>query len=242
MLIDSGFDLPIEVDKVWPALLDVERVAPCLPGAAITGQAADGRFQGVMKVKLGPVRSAFEGTLQITEADEAARRIVLTASARDTSGHGAAAATITSVLEPTVSGTHVSFSTELTLAGTAGQFGRAVVEDVSRKLVREFATRLAAEIEHPADRATPVRQAQPRPKVTAAGSAASNPEASDADVLDLTAAGRDVLLRRAAPLCLGAVALSIVLLGLGRRRRSSAPGLVVNGPLLVVGRRAPKEK
>lgn len=236
MLIDNGFDLPIEVDKVWPALLDVKRVAPCLPGAAITGQGSDGRFQGVMKVKLGPVRSAFEGTLQITEADEAERRVVLMASARDTSGRGAAAATITSVLEPTASGTHVSFTTELTLAGTAGQFGRAVVEDVSRKLVAEFATRLAAEIEHPAHREAPQSRA------TAGGAPTPEAEASEPEVLDLTAAGRDVLLRRALPVSVGVLAVLILLFGLRRRERPSSPTLVVNGPFLAIGHRTRGER
>jgi carbon monoxide dehydrogenase subunit G len=239
VLIDKVFDVPVGVEDVWAALLDVERIAPCLPGASIDEHRGDGEYGGSMRIKLGPVTSTFKGTLQVTEADATARRAVIRASARDTRGQGAAAATITSTLAPASNGTRVSVQTDMQLAGTAAQFGRGVVNDVSDKLLTEFASRLAAEIQNPARRATPSLAADEGDPAPAAAAAAPGPRpaAAAGDVLDLTAAGRDALLKRAVPALAGlALLVALVTALTGRRGAASrrAPRIVINGPLLVV--------
>jgi carbon monoxide dehydrogenase subunit G len=231
VLIDSVFEVPVGLDDVWAALLDVERIAPCLPGASIEEDRGDGEYGGSMRIKLGPVTSTFKGTLRVAEADATARRAVIQASARDTRGQGAAAATITSTLAPATGGTRVSVQTDMKLAGTAAQFGRGVVNDVSEKLLAEFASRLAAELQNPAARATPSIGADEGDR---AGAAAGFSAAAD-DVLDLTAASRDALLKRAVPALAGlGLLLALVKALTVRRGARRSPAIVIQGPLLVI--------
>jgi carbon monoxide dehydrogenase subunit G len=231
MLIDKVFEVPVGVEDVWAALLDVERIAPCLPGASIDEDRGDGEYGGSMRIKLGPVTSTFKGTLRVAEADATARRAVIQASARDTRGQGAAAATITSTLAPATNGTRVSVQTDMQLAGTAAQFGRGVVNDVSEKLLAEFASRLAAEIQNPAPRATPLLGPGEGDR---AGASARSAAAAD-DVLDLTAASRDALLKRAVPALAGlGLLLALVKALTVRRGARRSPAIVIQGPLLVI--------
>jgi carbon monoxide dehydrogenase subunit G len=231
VLIDSVFEVPVGLDDVWAALLDVERIAPCLPGASIEEDRGDGEYGGSMRIKLGPVTSTFKGTLRVAEADATARRAVIQASARDTRGQGAAAATITSTLAPATGGTRVSVQTDMKLAGTAAQFGRGVVNDVSEKLLAEFASRLAAELQNPAARATPSIEPDAGDR---AGAAARSSAAAD-DVLDLTAASRDALLKRAVPALAGlGLLLALVKALTVRRGARRSPAIVIQGPLLVI--------
>jgi len=231
VLIDSVFEVPVGLDDVWAALLDVERIAPCLPGASIDENRGDGEYGGSMRIKLGPVTSTFKGTLRVAEADATARRAVIQASARDTRGQGAAAATITSTLAPAAGGTRVSVQTEMKLAGTAAQFGRGVVNDVSEKLLAEFASRLAAELQNPTARATPSIGADEGDPARAS----APPSAAADDVLDLTAASRDALLKRAVPALAGLGLLLALLKALTVRRGARrSPYIVIQGPLLVI--------
>ena len=145
MKLANAFTVPAAADDAFAVLLDVERVAPCLPGAALAG--GDGEtFDGAMTIKLGPVTSRFEGTVRIVEADRGARRAVLRAEARDARGSGTAAATITTSLRPEGAGTRVDVETDLQVSGPVAQFGRGVMQDVSGKLMRQFADCLAAEM------------------------------------------------------------------------------------------------
>jgi carbon monoxide dehydrogenase subunit G len=235
--IDSSFQVPVGMDEVWDALLDIERIAPCLPGASIDENRGDGEYAGSMRVKLGPITSTFRGTLRVAEADERARRSVVEASARDTRGQGAAAATITSTLEPDGDGTRVAVQTDMKLAGTAAQFGRGVVDDISQKLIAEFADRLADEIRHPSARRTPSIGPSEEP-AAGAGPTDDRPSRRDDDVLDLTVAGRNALLRRLVPAAAGLAGLLVLLGALrGGRRPQRAPLFVIDGPLVVIGRR-----
>src|SRR5215218_5290237 len=137
MRLENAFTVPAPVERAWAALLDVERVAPCLPGAALDD--GDGtEFSGTMTIKLGPVTSRYRGTVRIEEADAEARRAVLRAQGRDARGNGTAAATITTRLEPIAEGTRVRVETDLAVSGPAAQFGRGVMQDVSGKLMGEF--------------------------------------------------------------------------------------------------------
>ena len=146
MKLANELTVPAPIEEAWAVMLDVERVAPCLPGASIDSTEGD-EYRGTMKIKLGPISSSFQGTLRIEEADEAAHRAVLSARARDSRGQGTAAATITSTMSPAEGGgTHVAVETELRVTGPAASFGRGVMQDVSAKLMGQFADCLAAEM------------------------------------------------------------------------------------------------
>jgi uncharacterized protein len=145
MKLENEFTVPAPVERAWEVLLDVERVAPCLPGATIEGSDGD-EYAGTMKIKIGPITTSYKGTVKIEEADESARRAVMRAQARDSRGQGTAAATITSTMEGVEGGTRVRVETDMRITGPAAQFGRGVMQDVSAKLMGRFADCLAAEI------------------------------------------------------------------------------------------------
>jgi carbon monoxide dehydrogenase subunit G len=143
--LQNEFTVPAPVERAWEFMLDVERVAPCLPGAAIEASGGD-EHAGTMAIKIGPITSRYRGTVRVLEADEAGRRAVMRAQAKDERGQGTAAATITSTLEEVAGGTRVRVETEMQVSGPAAQFGRGVMQDVSAKLMRRFAECLADEI------------------------------------------------------------------------------------------------
>jgi uncharacterized protein len=145
MKLENEFTVPAPVEQAWAVLLDVERVAPCLPGAAIEGTDGD-QHTGTMTIKVGPITTRYRGTVKIEEADEQARRVVMRAQARDSRGQGTAAATITSTMEEVEGGTRVRVETDMRVTGPAAQFGRGVMQDVSAKLMDRFADCLAEEI------------------------------------------------------------------------------------------------
>jgi uncharacterized protein len=157
--------VPASPEEAWAVMLDIERVAPCLPGASIEASEGD-EYRGTMKIKLGPITSNFAGTIRIEEADESAHRAVLAARASERRGQGTAAATITSTMAPDGNGTRVSVETDLRVTGPAASFGRGVMQDVSGWLMRQFADCLAAEMGRsaPAERAGAV---EPRPDASA---------------------------------------------------------------------------
>jgi carbon monoxide dehydrogenase subunit G len=145
MKLENEFTVPAPVERAWEVLLDVERVAPCLPGAAIEGSDGD-EHTGTMTIKIGPITSRYTGTVKIEEADETARRAVMRAQARDSRGQGTAAATITSTMQEVEGGTRVHVETDMRITGPPAQFGRGVIQDVSAKLMGRFADCLAEEI------------------------------------------------------------------------------------------------
>ena len=142
MKLENEFTVPAPVEQAWDVLLDVERVAPCLPGAAIEGSEGDSH-KGTMTIKIGPITTRYTGTVKIEEADAAARRAVMRAQARDSRGQGTAGATITSTMEEVEGGTRVRVETDMRVTGPAAQFGRGVMQDVSAKLMGRFADCLA---------------------------------------------------------------------------------------------------
>jgi len=145
MKLRNEFTIPADVQRAWDVLLDLERVAPCLPGAQLHG--GDGtEFQGEMAIKIGPVTSRYQGTVRIQEADAAQHRAVMQARARDARGTGTAAATISTVMQAASGGTRVSVQTEIQISGPAAQFGRGVMQEVSAKLMARFASCLAEEM------------------------------------------------------------------------------------------------
>ena len=147
MKLENQFTVPASIDEAWAFLLDVPRVAPCLPGATVEeGGGEDGEFQGAMKIKIGPITASYKGTVKIQEADEANHKVAMRAQAKDARGQGTAAATITSTMKETPEGTQVHVETDMRVTGPAAQFGRGVMQDVSAKLMKRFADCLAEQM------------------------------------------------------------------------------------------------
>ena len=137
MELSNEFVVPVGVDEAWKLLTDVERIAPCMPGAEL--QEIDGEeYRGIVKVKVGPITAQYKGKATFMEKDDSAHRAVLRAEGRDTRGQGNANATITATLESEAAGTRVKVVTDLAITGRAAQFGRGVMADVSTKLLGQF--------------------------------------------------------------------------------------------------------
>lgn len=145
MKINNEFTVSAPVDKAWEMILDLERVAPCLPGAALTGSSGDG-YEGTMKVKIGPITANYKGTVKIEETDEANHRAVVQATGRDARGQGTASATIVSTMQEENGKTRVQVETDMKLTGRAAQFGRGIAQDVATKMLNQFAECLEEEI------------------------------------------------------------------------------------------------
>jgi carbon monoxide dehydrogenase subunit G len=146
MELEHQFSVPVPVGQAWDVLLDVERVAPCMPGATV--DSFDGEtIVGKVKVKVGPIQVTYAGTAKFVEKDEAARRAVIDASAKESRGTGTAAATITAVLtDNDGSATDVVVTTDLAITGKPAQFGRGVMAEVGNKLLGKFADCLADQL------------------------------------------------------------------------------------------------
>ena len=145
MQLENSFTVPVPVDEAWRVLLDIERIAPCMPGAALDSVAGDD-FTGRVKVKLGPINLTYQGKASFIEKDEAAHRAVIDAKGKDQRGNGTAAATITAKLAEEGSITRVDVLTDLNITGRPAQFGRGVMTDVGNKLLGQFADKLAAQL------------------------------------------------------------------------------------------------
>jgi uncharacterized protein len=139
MEIENEFDVPAPIDHVWTYLLDVERVAPCMPGAELTEVVDDHTWKGKVNMKLGPVSLAFAGTVTMQERDDRAKRIVLAAKGMEQKGKGAANASVTSWLEQGDGVTNVKMRADIHLTGTVAQLSRGLLPEVSRKLTQQFA-------------------------------------------------------------------------------------------------------
>ncbi len=148
MKLEQAFEVKAPIEQVWEALIDVERVAPCLPGAEITAAADDGTYSGNFQVKLGPTTAAYSGKLSMESLDESARRATMKASGRDKRGQGSANATIVSTMTATAGGTRVEVETDFTITGRLARFGRGgMMQDISNKLLGDFADCLRESLE-----------------------------------------------------------------------------------------------
>src|SRR5580693_3496290 len=142
MELEHSFTVPVPEDRAWEVLLDVERVAPCMPGATL--DSVDGNeIKGRIKVKVGPIAMTYAGTARFTERDPDAHVITLEASGKETRGAGTASATVRSLLEGQGDQTHVVVHTSLNVTGRPAQFGRGVMAEVGGKLIGIFASNLA---------------------------------------------------------------------------------------------------
>jgi len=186
MKLEQSFEVEAPVEQVWEALIDLERVAPCLPGATITGHDEDGTYHGEFKVKLGPTTAAYKGTIKIENADEATHTATLAAKGTDKRGQGGANATIVNTLSERDGVTVVDAVTDFTITGRLAQFGRGgIMEDVSNRLMRDFATCLSQRLGEGTPAATAPEPEAPSgaevtsgdapPEAVAAAPAASTP-------------------------------------------------------------------
>jgi carbon monoxide dehydrogenase subunit G len=214
----------VPVDEAWSVLTDLERIAPCMPGAELQEVEGD-EFRGIVKVKVGPITAQYKGAASFQERDDAAHRAVIKAEGRDTRGQGNASATITATLEPEGDGTKVKVLTDLTVTGKVAQFGRGVMADVSAKLMDQFVKALeadvlagaAAPVETP-----PVETAAPSPGAavpTSNGQASSDGprkiESKPAEPVDLLGTAGSPVVKRVGPV----VGVLVVVLWLLRRRK-----------------------
>jgi carbon monoxide dehydrogenase subunit G len=212
MELTNSFQVNVPVDDAWAILTDVERIAPCMPGADLQEVEGD-ENRGVVKVKVGPITAQYKGAARFIEKDDAGHVAVLKAEGRDTRGAGNASATITATLTESAGGTNVKVDTDLTVSGKVAQFGRGVLADVSARLMKEFADRLAQDLSTVA-----VSAADPSEPAAVETAPPPRPEASLAAPVapvDLVATAGAPLAKRAAPL----VAALFVLYWLTRRRR-----------------------
>jgi uncharacterized protein len=242
--LENTFTVPVAADVAWQVLLDVERIAPCMPGATLTGRDGDS-FTGNVKVKVGPISLTYGGTASFASLDEANHVAVIEAAGKETRGSGTAKAVITARMHERDGSTEVAVETELTITGKPAQFGRGVMAEISGKLITQFADCLAAEITSdgasaPAatDEATVEADAAEAPepgKAAEADADDSKPAAAPAppkstrtdppsasrptpEAIDLLGTAGMPVLKRIAPIALGLFALiGFILL---RRRRS----------------------
>ncbi len=237
MKMENEFMVEAPVEQAWETLLDLERITPCLPGAALEEESGD-EYKGTMTIRLGPVTQKYNGTVSFEETDEESRRAVLKANGKDARGQGTASATITSTLSEENGGTKVHVETDMQLTGRAAQFGRGVQQDVATKLINQFAECLEKEIMGENVREEPEESAEPEPTeetevaVSTNGSGAEDSaeeeekpkrriiqQDHDVEPLDLGEASRDAVMKRVVPLAAG-VGVLVIVLWLVRRRRT----------------------
>ncbi|MFD0776813.1 SRPBCC family protein, partial [Streptomonospora algeriensis] len=145
--LNNRFTVPVPVDQAWDVLMDVERVAPCMPGATLESAEGDS-FTGRVRVKVGPITVTYQGEAHFTEVNAEERRVELHAGGKEARGSGTASATVSAGLHERDDGTtEVTVDTDFTVTGRVAQFGRGVMADVSAKLVDRFAENLAAELQ-----------------------------------------------------------------------------------------------
>src|SRR5215469_12947646 len=168
MLIKNDFEVAEPVEKVWQFFENIPQVATCLPGAELTDDLGGDKYRGRVVIRMGPVRLQFAGTADITERDEAARRIVVNAAGADEKGRARARMTVTATLTKAGRGTRVDVAQDLQLAGAAAQYGRGMVSDVSSALMHDFAVNMQDRINR-RERGEPADQIAATPATPAGG-------------------------------------------------------------------------
>ena len=229
MKLEHEFTVPTSIDEAWKVLLDVERVAPCMPGATLLTVDGD-EFTGTVKVKVGPIQVTYKGQAKFAELDESAHRAVIEASGKEARGSGTAAATVVAQMRPDGDTTTVSVETELNVTGRPAQFGRGVMEEVAGKLIGQFANCLAEELASPAAAATPPVAAPVNvppqaaetptaapPKTETTGPRTVAPPARETQPIDLLDVAGESVAKRLVPVA--ALLAVLLLIVWGRRRR-----------------------
>jgi carbon monoxide dehydrogenase subunit G len=229
MELTNEFRVGVPVPEAWKVLTDVERIAPLMPGAQLREVEGD-EYRGVVKVKVGPITAEYKGKATFEERDEAAGRVVLRASGRDSRGQGNANALITATMTPDGDGTKVSVVTDLTVSGKVAQFGRGVLAEVSAKLLGQFVDGLEADLEKggvtgdnptasvgetTASVETPAAPADATEPVIGNGAAATSEirriEGPDAEPVDLFSVAGGSTVKRLVPVAVVALVVLFVL-------------------------------
>lgn len=205
MEIANEMRVAVPIEQAWELLTDIPAIAPCLPGAELTGQDGD-NFEGRIKVKVGPITAEYTGTARITEMNEADHRVQLTAKGRDSRGAGNASADITARMQPDGTGTVVTIETDLKITGKVAQFGRGVMADVSKKLLGQFAEC----IEQTLVSAVPDAEAEAGGETELSAAVPTKPEPPD-DVLELLDVAGAAIAKRLIPLVIVIILLVVVL-------------------------------
>jgi carbon monoxide dehydrogenase subunit G len=201
MDLNHQFTVAVPVEDAWRILTDVERIAPCLPGAQLQEIEGD-TYRGIVKVKVGPIQAQFKGQANFIERDDVAHKVVLKGEGRDTTGKGNASAIITAEMTAVdASNTAVTVNTDLSVTGKVAQFGRGAMADISDKLLAQFVVNLNALIaEQPAT--APAATPEPTEGVRTIESAEVAP-------LDLLSAAGSPILKRAIPVVVVVVAVLV---------------------------------
>src|SRR5215208_2118256 len=180
MKFENEFTVGAPIEEVYAALLDVERVAPCMPGAEVLEKTGDDSYKVAIKVKVGPMSMTYKGDVEIVERDDAARTATMRAKAKEARGQGTADANVHMALAERNGGTHATLETDVQLSGRVAAMGRGVIGDVAGKLVERFATNLAEMLDRPAP-------AEPAPPEPAAPEPAAAPRAAESEDAGLPA-------------------------------------------------------
>jgi len=213
MEIADSFRVSTPIADTWKVLLDIEGIAPCLPGAQLQEVEGD-EYRGIVKVKVGPITAQYKGTATLAEVDEAGRRLVIDATGRDTRGQGNATASIVVTMLEEGDGTRVDVVTDLAITGKVAQFGRGVLVDVSSKLMGQFVENLERDV-----LATQSEGEAPEPAVAASVSAAPEPgeagelrriESKEPEAIDLLDLAGESAARRLVPIGIGVVLLFVI--------------------------------
>ena len=203
MDLNHQFTVAVPVEDAWRILTDVERIAPCLPGAQLQEIEGD-TYRGVVKVKVGPIQAQFKGQASFIERDDSAHKVVLKGEGRDTTGKGNAAAVITAEMTAVdASNTSVTVNTDLSVTGKVAQFGRGAMADISDKLLAQFVVNLNALI---AEQPTTLAPASAEPAAT---SGVRTIESAEVAPLDLLSAAGSPILKRAIPVVVVVVAVLV---------------------------------
>lgn len=239
MRLENEFSVAAPLETTWETLLDIRRVAECLPGATLDSDGADGVFRGRMRMKLGPMTLGYEGTAQMAEVEEDEHSATIEVRAKEVKGQGSASARIRNQLRGGDGVTHVSVSTDLSITGRPAQFGRGIMEDVATRMLGDFAKRLEAEVGRPASNGADPGRPQPealsaargdtgesmraesetKQPTPASGAKPQGPQdnANELPLLDLGGVIAGPLTKRGA-IAAAVVFVLLALIGLGRRR------------------------
>ncbi|MFI7222537.1 SRPBCC family protein [Nonomuraea angiospora] len=234
MRFEHEFTVPVPIEQAWAVLLDVERVAPCLPGATLDIFEGD-EFTGRMKVKVGPIVVTYKGSARFEDVDKDSYTLTIQASGKEARGSGTASATVKARLAPAEEATKVSVETSFNVTGRPAQFGRGVMAEVGGRLVEKFAANLAEllseptveqvaaapgpeEERHEEERHLTAVPAPPEPEARPAGTTRTS-RTADEEALDLLEIAGQPLLKRLAPVAGALVALLAIVWVIRRLRR-----------------------
>ena len=224
MKLENEFTVAAPLERTWATLLDINRVASCLPGAKLESEESDGTYRGEMQVKLGPMTLAYKGTARLAEVEEDEHVAIIEARAREVRGSGMATAMIRNQLTANGEGsTHVKVDTDLNVTGRPAQFGRGIMEDVASRMLADFAQRLEREILAGPEELAAAGVGEPEAAEVARPAPPEPSPAPAEDALDLGSVVMRPLAKRAG-IAAGALAIVLVLLAVLQRGRRQSRG------------------